>query len=161
RLRATLLHWTERLPVVLKFLDLPGGHIPIGRLGQHFGARTQRFFLREVLAPHFLALREIVVSPSEEPIASGAEALPDGFSLTLRDRADRLPIRLKRFDLFGRLNPARRTTQRFGALAERGLAREILGTPLRVRGEVRLAARPDDVMRGFETLPEQLTLRSR
>ena len=59
------------------------------------------------------------MATGEEPIAGGAEAIPDRLFPAARDRADGLPFGLQRLDRFGGLNPVGRVGQRLGLLAER------------------------------------------
>src|SRR5262249_42451808 len=108
-----------------------------------------------------LALREILVAPRKEPVAGGAETIPYPFFAAPRHRADRLPLRLELFDGFRRLNPAGRVGQPLGLLAERDLLGEVLGPLLRLRREVRLADRPDLIVRRLEPAPERVGLRAR
>ena len=102
-----------------------------------------------------------MLASCEEPIARDPEAFPDGFFLTARHWTDRFPLGLKPLDLFGRGNPVRRFGQRFGALAQRHFPGQIRRAFFSLRGEMRFAARPDDVMRGLEAAPERVGLRAR
>ena len=76
RLRLVPPHGTDGFPFGLQPADLAGGLFPLARDGELFGARAQRFLLREVGSPGFLALRKIGISPREELIAGIAETLP-------------------------------------------------------------------------------------
>ena len=96
RLRAALLHRADRLPLGLQPLDLGGGGVPVGRLGERLGLRAERFLPREVVGPDRLALGQIGVAAGEEAIAGAAEPLPDRLLLAARHRADGLPLGLQR-----------------------------------------------------------------
>ena len=118
-------------------------------------------FFAKFSAQTALRLREILLAPGEEAIAGGAEPLPDRLFLAARDRADGLPFGLQPFDRLGGLHPVGRVGERLGPLAERDLLREVLGAHAGLGGEVRLAPRPDLVVRGLEAPPQRLALRAR
>src|SRR6185437_1910203 len=90
---------TDGLPLRLQTADLSGAALPLARLGELFGARAQRFLLRLVRGPYFLALREVLVASTEELVARLAEALPHDARVGTRHRADRLPFELQLLQL--------------------------------------------------------------
>ena len=61
---------------------------PLARGGQLFGARAERFLLRLVGGPGFLALAQVGVAAGEELVARVAEPLPGDSRVLARDRAD-------------------------------------------------------------------------
>ncbi len=83
----------------------------------------------------------------EEPVGSAAETVPDRFGLVAPDRADRLPLGLQPLHLGGGRVPVGRLGQRLGALAERFLARQVLGPHLLPIGQILAAAREERVAR--------------
>src|SRR4029079_1226432 len=125
------------------------------------GPGAQRLFLREIVRPDRLALREVGMPTREEAVARAAEPLPDRLFLAAAHRANRLPVRLQLLDLVGGLNPGGRVRQRLCAFAQRDLLREVAAACLGLRGEMRLAPGPRLVVRGLEAFPEELALRPR
>ena len=161
RFGSRLLDGTDRLPLALQPPDLGDRRLPVGRIGERFGARAELFLLHKVLRPYGLALGEIGVAPREEAIAGDPEPLPDGLLLPSRDGANRLPFGLQLLDVLGRLNPSGRVGERFGALGERTLLREVRLARFGLRGEMRLALRPRLVVCRLEAAPQRLALRAR
>ena len=102
------------------------------------------------------------MAPREEPIAGGAEAIPDRLLPAARHRTDRLPLGLQLLDRVGGLNPvassrrALRPARRARSSCARFSARSSA-----CGGEVRFAARPDLVVRRLEAPPERVGLRAR
>src|SRR5215471_21673187 len=82
RLRAALLHRTDGLPLGLQPLHLEGAGVPIGRILQGVGTRTEGFLFREIVCPDCFPLRQVGMTPREEAITCAAESLPDRFLLT-------------------------------------------------------------------------------
>ena len=160
RLRPALLDRTDRLPLGLEPSDLGGGLVPVGRLGERLGLAHSASFFARFSAQTFFAI-EVFVAPGEEPIAGGAEAVPDRLLPAARHRPDRLPLGLQLLDLLGGLNPARRLGERLRLLAQGGLLREVGAALFGLRGEVRFAARPDLVVRRLEAPPQRIGLRAR
>src|SRR5690606_32490972 len=66
--RAALAHRADGLPLGLQLLQFGSSGLPVGRLGQLFGARAQRLLAGEVLGPHRLARRQVVAAAREERV---------------------------------------------------------------------------------------------
>src|SRR5262249_4995033 len=73
RFRLAAADRPDGLPLGLQAPELGRRPVPLARVGELFRPRTERFLLRLVRRPDFLALREILVAPREEVIAGIAE----------------------------------------------------------------------------------------
>jgi hypothetical protein len=100
-------------------------------------------FFSRLIGPLVLATLQVVLPPREERVARGAESLPHGLFVASRRRADGFPLGLQRLERVGRGDPVGRFPQRFGALAERDLAREVFGLLGGALGSQRLEVRAD------------------
>src|SRR5204863_10083740 len=112
-------------------------------------------FLNEGLARRDALLARDVVAQRvarEEPVACGAEALPDRLRPALLDRTDRLPFRLQRADLRGGGIPVGRFGERFRLDAQRFLLREILRPDRLPLREVGVAALKEAIAGGAEAI---------
>ena len=117
-LRLVPAHGADRLPLGLQPSDLRGGPVPLAGGRELLGPGAERFLLREVRRPRFLAFRQVGVASREELVAGVAETLPGRARVVARDGADLLPLVLQLLQLVGGLDPVGRVGERLGALDE-------------------------------------------
>jgi hypothetical protein len=138
-------HGANRLPLGLQPLELGGGRVPVGRLGQHLGALAERFLLGEVVRPRLLAAGQVFAAAREERVARDAEPVRQLAAVVARDRPERLPLGLKRLEPSGGLAPFVRLRERFGFLDDRELLLEVPRALFAEPVEVRLAPAADEI----------------
>src|SRR5262249_17488630 len=92
-----LLLWdrADRLPLLLELLDRLAGLLPLRRLLERLDLDAELFLLRQVRAPLFVKLAEVLLRLLVDQIRRGLEARPQRLVLLLRRRARRLPTRLQ------------------------------------------------------------------
>jgi len=153
--------WTDLLPLGLKLFQRRCGLIPIRRICDFFRRDAEGFLASQVGRPFFLPVLQIFLTTGEELIAGTAEALPDSFFVSPRDRTNGLPLRLQCLNLARGLHPVGRSGQRLDPLAQRLFANQITGPFFILGCEKRRRPSVDFILRNLETPPHRLALSPR
>src|SRR6185503_10468148 len=149
-------HGADVLPGGLHPLEFRGRRIPLGGLAQLLCALDEGVLGGEVVRPDLLARREVLAAAREERVRRGAEALGQIAARIPRRGAGFLPGLLQFLEPRGRPRPVRRVGERFGFLDDRRALLQARAPLLAQLLEVRFAARPDEVRRRPEAIPEPL-----